>query len=135
MYLAFENSNERDYVTEKVLHALEAGVLPVYLGAPNVAEYVPAGSLVQRRDFNSSAALADHLRHLLATPAAYLRYFEWKRRPLPPAFQQRWSALVGTHAKCRLCRWAFAARHGFRWDRALQRPDLGAPEAPRRAKE
>ena len=31
-YLAIENSDEDDYVSEKVFHALEAGVVPIYAG-------------------------------------------------------------------------------------------------------
>ena len=43
-YLAYENSNDADYVTEKVFDALESGVLPVYYGAPNVDDFVPPGA-------------------------------------------------------------------------------------------
>lgn len=39
--LAFENSIEDDYVTEKVYNALLSGALPLYVGAMNVDEYVP----------------------------------------------------------------------------------------------
>ena len=45
-------------VASQVFHALEAGVLPVYLGAPNVADFVPPHSVVRRADFASAAALA-----------------------------------------------------------------------------
>eukprot|EP01051_Picozoa_sp_SAG22_P003884 SAG22_NODE_197_length_15520_cov_116.311264_6_plen_675_part_00 len=48
-YLAFENSNEPGYVTEKVYNGLDAGAIPVYLGAPDVGEYVPAGSVIDLR--------------------------------------------------------------------------------------
>ena len=45
-YLALENSDEVDYVSEKVFHALEAGVLPVYNGAPNIADFLPPHSVI-----------------------------------------------------------------------------------------
>ena len=118
-YLAYENSADTDYVTEKVFHALEAGVLPVYLGAPNVVDFVPPHSVVRRSDFASVAALAEHLASLLAHPSKYLEYFAWKHVPLPNSFQHR-LAFVGTHAKCRLCRWAYAKKFGFRWSRETQ---------------
>merc|ERR1740117_538797 len=41
-HLAFENSNVDDYITEKLWGALESGSLPVYLGANNIKERVPA---------------------------------------------------------------------------------------------
>ena len=111
--------DERRCVASQVFHALEAGVLPVYLGAPNVADFVPPHSVVRRADFDSAAALATHLASLLAQPHKYLEYFAWKRAPLPSAFQHR-LAFVGTHAKCRLCRWAYAKKFGFRWSRETQ---------------
>jgi hypothetical protein len=48
-YLAFENTNEAGYVTEKVYNALDAAVVPVYLGAPDIAKYVPEGSILDIR--------------------------------------------------------------------------------------
>lgn len=124
-YLAFENSNEEDYVSEKVYHALEAGVLPVYMGAPNVADFVPPDSLVRADTFDSTEALGRHLLSLLDEPERYLAYFAWKRRPLPPDFQAR-LGFVQTHAKCRLCRWAYARKYRFPWLQHEQRPDLSA---------
>ena len=53
-YLAFENSDETDYVSEKVFHALEAGVLPVYAGAPNVADFVPPNSVIELSSFGAA---------------------------------------------------------------------------------
>ena len=45
-HLAFENGNVEDYVTEKVYTALAAGTLPIYLGAPNIRDFVPDHSIV-----------------------------------------------------------------------------------------
>lgn len=39
--LALENSAEEDYVTEKLYHGLIAGAIPIYLGSPNVDDFVP----------------------------------------------------------------------------------------------
>ena len=121
-YLALENSDEDDYVSEKVFHALEAGVLPIYNGAPNIAEFVPSGSVVDLKAFGGSIErLAAHLQELLDEPERYLEYFKWKHRPLPEAFQRKF-AFVGTHAKCRLCRWTYAKKYGLPWSREQQRP-------------
>ena len=75
-YLAFENSDEHDYVSEKVFHALEAGVLPIYNGAPNVDDFVPPHSVVDLKKFGGSLEkLAKHLHELLDDPERYLEYF------------------------------------------------------------
>jgi len=122
-YLAFENSDDVDYVSEKVFHALEAGTLPVYAGAPNVAEFLPPHSVVEVKDFEGDAnKLAAHLASLLDDPDKYLGYFAWKRGGnLPEAFQRKF-AFVGTHAKCRLCRWAWARKYRYGWSQREQRP-------------
>ncbi|AYU75634.1 glycosyl transferase, putative [Leishmania donovani] len=43
--LAFENTVEDDYVTEKVYNALLSGALPLFIGAMNIADYVPSHGL------------------------------------------------------------------------------------------
>ena len=51
-YLAFENSNSRDYVTEKVFHGLHAGTVPVYMGAPNIDDFMPSShAIIKTSDF------------------------------------------------------------------------------------
>jgi hypothetical protein len=72
--LAFESSICRDYVTEKFFDPLLAGSVPVYLGAPNIAELAPADDCyVDASRFESPRVLA---AHLMAPPAM--------RRPMPP---------------------------------------------------
>lgn len=101
-------------------------MLPVYGGAPNVADFLPAHSAVELRAFGGSLErLVSHLHTLLDEPAKYLEYFKWKEHALPPAFHRRFG-FVGTHAKCRLCRFAFAKKYGLPWSRELQRPLLTA---------
>lgn len=38
---AMENTNMKDYVTEKLWQAFEAGCVPIYWGPPNVADVLP----------------------------------------------------------------------------------------------
>ncbi|CAI7868138.1 unnamed protein product, partial [Closterium sp. NIES-54] len=42
--LAFENSCEPDYITEKFWQSLVAGSVPVVVGPPNIADFVPDNS-------------------------------------------------------------------------------------------
>ncbi len=39
--LCFENMNMQGYMTEKLFDCLYAGCIPLYFGAPDIAEYVP----------------------------------------------------------------------------------------------
>ena len=77
--LGFENSISPDYVTEKFFDPLLAGTLPVYRGAPNVADFAPGPkSYIDVNDFSGPAELADYLNFLAGNEAAYGEYFHWK---------------------------------------------------------
>ncbi|AZN97587.1 alpha-1,3-fucosyltransferase [Mesorhizobium sp. M9A.F.Ca.ET.002.03.1.2] len=99
--LALENSISPDYVTEKVFDPLFAGTVPIYLGAPNIDEFVPANSYIDATAFGSPAGLASYLRHLVETPQAYEAYFAWRSKPLPEPLAKRLQELE-TSRKCRL---------------------------------
>jgi hypothetical protein len=67
------------YLTEKLLHCFECRTVPIYLGCSNIERYVPEGSFVDARRFNSYAELDTYLRGL--TDADYrghvARIDEW----------------------------------------------------------
>lgn len=78
-YLALENSQAKDYISEKLWNAFQAGAVPVVLG-PSRATYealAPPGSFIHVEDFRSPAALAEHLKHVAADRRAYEKYFRW----------------------------------------------------------
>ncbi len=62
--LAFENMTLAGWVTEKLLDCIRAGTVPVYLGAPDVAEHVPPECYVDVRQFPDYGALRTFLREL-----------------------------------------------------------------------
>jgi hypothetical protein len=85
--LAFENAVAPDYVTEKFFDPLEAGCVPVYLGAPNIEAFAPADHCyLTTADFESPRALAEHLLRLNEDDAAYAEYLEWKKQPFRNSF-------------------------------------------------
>lgn len=80
--LAFENSLARDYVSEKFFDPLLAGTVPVYRGAPNVAEFAPGPhSFIDANDFKDPAELAEYLAYLDGDDDAYRAYFTWRENP------------------------------------------------------
>ena len=80
-YFAFENSVFPDYVTEKLYEPLAVGTIPVYIGAPNVAEYAPAPhSLIRVADFPSPKALVDYLQCVARNETVKQYYLQWRSR-------------------------------------------------------
>ncbi|XP_018613830.1 alpha-(1,3)-fucosyltransferase 7 [Scleropages formosus] len=81
-YLAFENSQSRDYITEKLWrNSFQAGTVPVVLGPPrpNYEAMVPGNSFIHVDDFNSTAELARFLIQLASDEERYRSYFRWHR--------------------------------------------------------
>lgn len=88
-YLAFENSLSRDYVTERLFHALAAGTVPVYYGAENIEDFLPADdAAIKVRDFTGPRELADYLLHLDQDDQAYEQHLAWKGREYPDRFKR-----------------------------------------------
>jgi hypothetical protein len=80
--LAFENSISTDYVTEKFFDPLTAGCVPVYRGAPNIADFAPGERCyIDAADFHGPRELAEYLLNQAKNPAEYETWLEWKKRP------------------------------------------------------
>ncbi|XP_043274636.1 alpha-(1,3)-fucosyltransferase 7-like [Venturia canescens] len=82
-YLAFENSNCREYLTEKVFwNAFEKGSVPIIMGAPrsDCERLLPPGSFIHVSDFESSSSLARYLLYLDNADDAYDAYHEWRSK-------------------------------------------------------
>jgi len=66
-YLAFENSNVEDYITEKFYNGLLATskTIMIYNGAPNIKEYnFPKKTFISVNDFKSIYELSNYLKSL-----------------------------------------------------------------------
>lgn len=59
--LCFENYSFPGYVTEKIIDCFVAGVIPVYLGAPDIEKFVPPNSFIDLRKYQSWDSLFDKL--------------------------------------------------------------------------
>ncbi|XP_066946268.1 glycoprotein 3-alpha-L-fucosyltransferase A isoform X2 [Macrobrachium rosenbergii] len=107
-YLAFENSNCRDYITEKFfvnglsrrsteLDRDSKGhhILPIVMGAhpDDYARQAPEKSYIHVDDFESPKDLADFLHLLDQNDDLYNEYFRWKGT----------GEFINTYFMCRLC--------------------------------
>ncbi|GMT35436.1 hypothetical protein PFISCL1PPCAC_26733, partial [Pristionchus fissidentatus] len=81
-YLAFENSNCNDYITEKLFeNALGNDIIPIVMGAPkeDYLKVAPPNSFIHVDDFEDAEKLAEYLKFLSTNDHAYQEYFAWKR--------------------------------------------------------
>ena len=62
--LAYENASQNDYVTEKIYDVLQAGSIPIYLGASNIDQYVPKECYINKNDFKTYEDLYSFLKKM-----------------------------------------------------------------------
>ena len=80
-YLAFENTNCVNYITEKVYKILEPHMttVPIIMsGVNNLKKLLPPKSYIDVNDFSSAKSLAIYLLHLDKNDELYNEYFAWR---------------------------------------------------------
>ncbi|RZF32653.1 hypothetical protein LSTR_LSTR004081 [Laodelphax striatellus] len=95
-YLAFENSNCREYITEKYFkNSLQHNVIPIVMGAPREDyELVsPKHSFIHVEDFDSPKDLATYLHKLDQDDDLFNSYFKWRGM----------GEMIEGYFYCRLC--------------------------------
>ncbi|XP_067940336.1 alpha-(1,3)-fucosyltransferase 7-like [Watersipora subatra] len=99
-YLAFENSDCDDYVTEKFWNSLIVGLIPVVRGRRvDYKRIAPPNSYIHVDEFDSLETLAKHLDMVASNFTLYSQYHEWRTR-----FRARLlSAAVVSNWMCALC--------------------------------
>ena len=94
-YLAFENGNCPDYITEKYWeNAIDNNIVPVVMGGADYKTLAIPNSYIDVQDFASPKELAEYLLYLEGNDTAYREYFTWKKR------YQR----IIPHRACILCK-------------------------------
>ncbi|KAM9976697.1 hypothetical protein ACTFIR_010541 [Dictyostelium discoideum] len=76
--IVFENSLCKDYVSEKVLDALSAGSVPIFMAHPSTIKYLPYQSYIYVGDFDSAEELANHLKYLGENDIEYNKFHAWR---------------------------------------------------------
>ncbi|XP_034668715.1 glycoprotein 3-alpha-L-fucosyltransferase A-like [Drosophila subobscura] len=95
-YLAFENCNCKDYITQKFLvNALDRGVVPIVMGArpEDYLALAPRHSFIHVDNFDSPKALAAYLKVLDRNDELYNSYFMWRGT----------GEFIETYFWCRVC--------------------------------
>ncbi|XP_041362087.1 glycoprotein 3-alpha-L-fucosyltransferase A-like [Gigantopelta aegis] len=95
-YLAFENANCRDYITEKFfVNGLRNDVIPVVMGAhpDDYRKVSPPHSYIHVEDFPTIRALAEYMKELDQNDNKYNEYFQWKGT----------GSFIDTKFFCRIC--------------------------------
>jgi hypothetical protein len=62
--LAYENAVFPGYVSEKIFDAFFAGCVPIYLGAPDVTDLIPAEAFIDRRRFGDHEQLYHFMKNM-----------------------------------------------------------------------
>ena len=89
--VSLDNSRDNGYVTEKVYHALLAGTVPIYAGAPDIESYIPLPNSVVHID--PKASLAPLVRRLVSqedrqAPPLETRWWDLPSAEWSDAFQK-----------------------------------------------
>ncbi|XP_058490454.1 4-galactosyl-N-acetylglucosaminide 3-alpha-L-fucosyltransferase FUT6-like [Solea solea] len=79
-YLALENSQHTDYITEKLWNAVQAGAVPVVLGPTrnNYERFLPPEAFIHVDDFPTVRGLARYLLMLRRNPVLLKRHLDWR---------------------------------------------------------
>ena len=65
--ICYENMGDvKGYITEKIFDCFGAGVIPVYWGASNVTDYIPADCFIDRRKFASDEEVYQFMKQMSA---------------------------------------------------------------------
>jgi hypothetical protein len=115
--IAIENSLNHDYITEKLWHALVAGSVPIYLGAPNVEDWLPCGTscIIDLRKFKTPKDAALYVKTVAMNRTLYETYHQWRNEPVSKKFQNMlnyFKTMSDYSMDCILCDMSNRVDHG-----------------------
>ena len=83
MLIAFENLIQQDYITEKIWTAYQGGAIPVYMGPPDIYNWVPGNhTFIDPRKFSGPKELAEYMKRVAEDDELFKYHtsnFEWDR--------------------------------------------------------
>ena len=72
--IAAENSSSPGYTTEKIIHPLSVGSIPIYWGSGTVADDFNEGAFINVNNYNSMDDLVEHIESVDQNPELYEKY-------------------------------------------------------------
>lgn len=77
--ICYENAKDiPGYITEKIFDSFFAGCIPIYWGAPNITDYVPSETFINKKDFDTYSELYDYIKYM--PEETYLDYLDAIKR-------------------------------------------------------
>eukprot|EP01132_Coremiostelium_polycephalum_P006741 gene6741-8358_t len=126
--IAIENSQCSSYITEKLWEPLSAGSIPIYLGAPDINDYIPTPeSIINIRDFNSIEQLASYIEQVYQNETLRLKHLKWISEPWS------WSknfqiylnnSIISNPFICNLCKLAMDMKFNHPYTRLSPLPNI-----------
>jgi len=63
--ICYENAKDiPGYITEKIFDCFFAGCVPIYLGAPNITNFIPASTFIDKENFKSYEELYKYIKFM-----------------------------------------------------------------------
>ena len=81
--ITFFNQDCDYFVDDQILHALNAGAVPVVMSTDKIYEFLPGNlrnAIVNVRDFKTPKKLAEYLKFLMNNETEYKKHLEWKTK-------------------------------------------------------
>jgi hypothetical protein len=88
--VCYENTSTPGYVSEKLFDCLFAGCVPIYLGEPNIQQFIPKECYIDRKEFATDAELAGFLKQM--PYERYSKYIESMRQFAQSVERQKFSS-------------------------------------------
>lgn len=115
--IAIENSITNDYVTEKLWHAFVSGSIPIYLGAPNIDDWLPCNNdcIIDLRKFKTPEEAANYINQVATNKTLYESFHRWRNETLSPKFQTMldyFDRSRDINIECLICDASYRVRRG-----------------------
>jgi hypothetical protein len=121
--LAFDQTNDKDYISTMVWEALVSGSVPVVVGADNLRNHLPLNSFVDSGSYGATGweEMADAVIDINESREKWESYHAWRTDEAELAKFESLYEFSKTNPTCRLCRWGYAKKYGLGWDHTSQR--------------
>ena len=103
--IAFENTHQSEYITEKIWHAYMSQTIPIYYGAPEIYKQVPGrNTFIDAAKFAGPKQLAEYIKKVDRNRKLYQSFFDFDISRLE-TFEKAWCSEIPL--SCHLCSKAY----------------------------